>query len=200
MLRLIKLIAVALILIAPSVSVAKEVPFAIGKPTVEGNGCPDGSYKTVLSPDGNELSVLFSNFDAATDGAELSNSSSCNVAVPIDVPPGMHISILGVDYRGLAYIPNKGTGMITREYFIAGQEGQKLISEIPVHDEFYEFFYPDEVESTVWTDCGDDVTARSNTTIFVSKPSGSAAEASISMLSEDWDLSIVFHLARENCK
>lgn len=199
---LVKLVVMVLLSVVPVLAFAgeKEVPFTIGKPTVEGNGCPNGSYEVVLSPDGNELSVLFSNFTATTSESENSKFSSCNIAVPIEVPGGITVGLLGVDYRGLAYIPNKGTGMITREYFIAGRKGPQITSEIPVHDEFYEFFYPDEVKSPAWTDCGDDITARSNTTIYVSKPADSPVDAIMSLLSEDWDLSIMFHLMWDHCK
>lgn len=200
---MVKVIAVVLLSVVPVPVFAGEkedVPFSIGEPVVEGSGCPGGSYEVVLSPDGHELSVLFSSFKAVTSQAETSNYSNCNIAVPIQVPGGITVGLLGVDYRGLAFIPAKGTGTITREYFIAGQRGPKMTSEVPVHDEFYEFFYPDEIKSPVWTDCGDDVTARSNTTLFVSKPADSPVDAIMSLLSEDWDISIMFHLIWDHCK
>lgn len=196
-----KLIVLVLVSLIPILAVAEDdVPFTIGEPTVEGNGCPQGSYEVVLSPDGNELSVLFSMFTAETSETESFNFTNCNVAVPIDVPAGITVGLLGVDYRGLAFIPTDGTGIISREYFFAGRQGPRISSSIPVYDEFYEFFYADELTFPAWTDCGDPVTARSNTSMYVTKPAGSPVDAMMSLFSEDWDIYIKFNLAWDYCQ
>lgn len=208
--NIIKLTVLILMFVVPASAFAEEelipiteeeaVPFTIGAPIAQGNGCPDGTYDVVLSPDGNELTVLFSSFTAETNETENFNFSNCNIAVPIEVPAGITIGLFGVDYRGMAFIPTDGTGIISREYFFAGVRGPQINSAIPVYDEFYEFFYPDEVTIPVWTRCGDDVTARSNTTMYVSKPADSPVDAFISMFSEDWTIDILFHLTWEYCE
>lgn len=187
------------VLIIPLLAFAEEAPFDVGEPSVAGNGCPEGTYRVVLSPDGNELSILFSSFTAQTDDSQTYDFANCNIAVPIEVPPGITIGLLGVDYRGLAYIPSGGMGVIFREHFFAGEQGDMLTSSINVYDQFYSFYYPDEAAFDIWSDCGDDIIARSNTTVFVSRPASSNVDAMMSVFSEDWDVSILFHLQWQEC-
>ena len=174
-------------------------PFTIGDPVVEGSGCPDGTYSVVLSPDGTELSILYSAFTAQTDATHTYDFSNCNLAIPIDVPSGITVGLIGVDYRGLAYIPTGGVGAFSREFFFAGTQGPRITSFINDYDEFYEFLYPDDTPFTIWSDCGDDVIARSNATIFVTRPLYGPYQAMMTVFSEDWDVSILFHLVWEYC-
>ena len=174
-------------------------PFVIGEPVVEGNGCPDGSYAVVLSPDGTELSLLFSSFTAETDADHTFDFSNCNIAIPIDVPSGITVGLIGVDYRGLAYIPEGGLGVLSREYFFAGTQGPRLTSFVNEYDTFYEYYYPDDAPFIIWSVCGDDIIARSNATVLVSRPLYSPYQAMMTVFSEDWDISIMFHLVWEYC-
>jgi hypothetical protein len=175
-------------------------PFTLGDPVVSGNGCPEGSYDVVLSPDGTEISVLFSEFTAMTDRLNMYDFANCNIALPIEVPAGITIGLAGVDYRGLAYIPSGGHGVLTREYFFAGESGPRITSSIDQYDQYDDFFFDDDVPFMTWTECGDDVIARSNATIFVLRPSTSNVQALMSVFSEDWDISILFHLEWKYCK
>lgn len=177
----------------------EEVPFLLGDPVAEGNGCPEGSYSVVLSPDGNELSILFSAFTAMTDEENIYDFSNCNIAIPIDVEPGISIGLAGIDYRGLSYIPTGGVGMLYREYFFAGAQGPMITSSVNVFDQYYNFFYSDDFEFVIWTECGDDVIARSNATIFAFRPYTSDIQALMTVFSEDWDVSIKFHLTWQPC-
>jgi hypothetical protein len=194
------LMVFCIFLIIPHMAFAEEAPFDVGEPAVAGNGCPEGTYWVVLSPDGNELSVLFSSFTAKTDASTIYDYANCNIAIPIEVPAGITIGLLGIDYRGLAYIPTGGTGVISREHFFAGEQGDSLTSSINVYDQYYDFYYPDETDFEIWSECGDDIIARSNTTIFVSRPQNSAVDSLMTVFSEDWDVSIMFHLQWAECE
>lgn len=197
--KIVRLLVFSIVFWVPLFAFAEEAPFDVGDPAVSGNGCPNGTYRVVLSPDGNELSILFSKFTAMTDDSQTYDFANCNIAVPIEVPPGITVGLLGVDYRGLAYIPTGGMGVILREHFFAGEQGDMLTSSINVYDQFYSFYYPDEAKFEIWSDCGDDIIARSNTTVFVSRPVNSDVDAMMSVFSEDWDVSILFHLLWEEC-
>lgn len=176
-----------------------EAPFSLGKVTYNGNGCPAGSATAVLSPDGNELSVMFSEFTAQT-GSTPYAYSNCNIAIPIDLPPGIMVGLMGIDYRGLAMIPRGGFGRLSREYFFAGDSGPKLTNDIKVYDTFYEFLYEDELEVISWTDCGESTILRNNTTAMVMAPPNSPMPAMMSVFSEDWDISVEYHLIWEPCR
>jgi hypothetical protein len=174
-------------------------PFIVGYPIVQGNGCPDGTYSVVLSPDGTEMSILFSAFTAETDADHSYDFANCNIAIPIDVPTGVTVGLVGIDYRGLAYIPNGGFGTLSREYFFAGKQGSQIVSVIEEYDEFYEFYYDDDLPFVLWSNCGDDLIARSNATIMVTRQHESRNQALMTVFSEDWDVSILFHLVWRYC-
>lgn len=178
-----------------------EVPFSLGMPEVQGSGCPDAdSVTAVLSEDGDELTIMFNQFEAATTPDQPFDFSNCNVAVPIDVPAGMMVSLLGVDYRGLAFIPEGGMGRFSREYFFGGNKSRPVYTYIEEMGTFKEFLFEDSVLAGARSNCGDPVIARSNATLMVSRPYDSVEEAFMSMFSEDWTLNILFHLQWERCE
>jgi hypothetical protein len=174
-------------------------PFTMGEPVIEGNGCPRGSYRVLLSPDGSELTLFFSEFTAMTDETHDYDFSNCNIAIPIDLPTGIMVGLVGVDYRGLAFIPSGGTGTLSREYFFAGTHSPPSVSSITVYDQFQEFLFEDDLPFAAWTECGDDVIVRSNATVTVTKSPTSSQNALMSVFSEYWDVSILFHLVWKYC-
>lgn len=177
-----------------------EVPY-IGQPEFEGNGCPDAdSIAFVRSPDGNELSVLFEDFTVSTSSTKKFGLSSCKIAVPVDVPDGMMITLLGVDHRGIAYIPEGGRGMFSRQYFIAGKKARKFVDSVKAKDEFYEFLYEDSSEVVAKSKCGEDIVVRANATLMVQKPTYDSTDATMSLFSEDWDMSILFKIESTECE
>ena len=82
-----------------------------------GSGCPDRSASVSVSPDGQELTILFDKF-AALGNVSTESRKSCNLSIPIKVPQGYQISIYDADYRG--YVAPKTTGNLRAEYFFAG--------------------------------------------------------------------------------
>ncbi|MFM6282235.1 MAG: DUF4360 domain-containing protein, partial [Dolichospermum sp.] len=55
-----------------------------------GNGCPEGSASVNVSPDGQELTLLFDKFIAEGNKSQESRKS-CNLSIPIQVPQGFQI-------------------------------------------------------------------------------------------------------------
>jgi hypothetical protein len=175
------------------------LPFTMGEPVIEGNGCPSGSYEVMLNPDGSELALFFSEFTAMTDATHDYDFSNCNIAIPIDLPNGIMVGLVGIDYRGLAFIPSGGTGVLSREHFFAGTHSPSLVSSISVYDQFQPFLFEDEFPFVAWTKCGEDVIVRSNSTIMVTKSPTSSRDALMGVFSEYWDVSILFHLVWKYC-
>ena len=64
------------------------------------DGCADGTFSSVTSPDGNATSVLFDDFSATAGGGPGTSraTSTCQLSVPVTRPDGF--SVFGVDYRG----------------------------------------------------------------------------------------------------
>ncbi|MDY6900480.1 MAG: DUF4360 domain-containing protein, partial [Cyanobacteriota bacterium] len=79
-------------LLATATLIATSAAPAFATPKVEimgagygGNGCPDGSASVTVSPDGQELTLLFDKFIAEGNNPRESRKS-CNLTIPIKVP------------------------------------------------------------------------------------------------------------------
>ncbi|MBX2810693.1 MAG: DUF4360 domain-containing protein [Myxococcales bacterium] len=161
-----------------------------------GNGCPQGSVVSVLTPDKQTLSILHSEFVAET-GASRFDRKSCNLALSVSVPQGITVALIGYDYRGFAAIPRaRGSrGMFRSEYFFAGSRGPVssvnfeagTLTDFIIEDDF-------PLEEVVWAPCGRDVNLRSNTSIVTI---GSDAYLAVDTL--DIDASVVYQLQWKFC-
>ncbi|MBC1219131.1 DUF4360 domain-containing protein [Nostoc sp. UCD121] len=129
-----------------------------------GNGCPEGSASVNVSPDGQELSILFDKFIAVGNKAE-ERRKNCNLSIPIKVPQGFQISLYDADYRG--YVAPSTIGRLRAEYFFAGQRGPVFSrtfngeSDYNVRDQLV-------TVADVWSRCGDSVNMRVNAAMTAS--------------------------------
>ncbi|QHG19356.1 MULTISPECIES: DUF4360 domain-containing protein [unclassified Nostoc] len=129
-----------------------------------GNGCPEGSASVSVSPDGQELSILFDKFIAVGNKAE-ERRKNCNLSIPIKVPQGFQISLYDADYRG--YVAPSTIGRLRAEYFFAGQRGPVFSrtfngeSDYNVRDQLV-------TVADVWSRCGDSVNMRVNAAMTAS--------------------------------
>jgi hypothetical protein len=85
-----------------------------------GSGCPANSASVTVSPDGQELSILFDKFIAVGNNPSESRKS-CNLSIPIKVPEGFQVSLYDADYRG--YVAPSTSANLRAEYFFAGARG-----------------------------------------------------------------------------
>ncbi|HEY9803933.1 MAG TPA: DUF4360 domain-containing protein [Leptolyngbyaceae cyanobacterium] len=156
-----------------------------------GNGCPDGSASVSVSPDGQELTILFDKFVAEGNRAA-ERRKSCNMSIPIKVPQGFQISFYDADYRG--YVAPSTTGRLRAEYFFAGQRG-------PVFSRTFrgetDYNVRDELVTVadVWSRCGDSVNMRVNAAMTASGQGIATVDS--------FDLShrgLVYHIKYRQCR
>lgn len=118
------LLVLSAILMASASAEASRI--SLGEPAYGGNGCPAGSASITVTGDGQTMSVLFDQFAAEagnTTGRRV-DRKSCNLRVPVRVPNGYSVALIGVDYRGFNAIPGQGAYNDFRaEYFYAGSRG-----------------------------------------------------------------------------
>jgi Domain of unknown function (DUF4360) len=129
-----------------------------------GNGCPEGSASVGVSPDGQELSILFDKFIAVGNKAE-ERRKNCNLSIPIKVPQGFQISLYDADYRG--YVAPDTTGKLRAEYFFAGQRGP-VFSRTFNGEQDYNVRDQLVTVADVWSRCGDSVNMRVNAAMTAS--------------------------------
>ena len=92
----------------------------------EANGCPEGSYSIVMSPDGTTLSILFDQF--TLDSSDLSaggkRSKVCRISSPLNLPANHSIGVYKVDYRGFAKLVANQETELDVQYFLGPHDSQ----------------------------------------------------------------------------
>jgi hypothetical protein len=123
-----------------------------------GNGCPVDSASVTVSPDGQELSILFDKFIAEGNNPSQSRKS-CNLSIPIKVPQGVQISLYDADYRG--YVAPSTSANLRAEYFFAGARGPVFTRKFNGETN-YNVRDRLATVANVWSACGKSVNMRVN--------------------------------------
>ena len=86
----------------------------------ETNGCPEGSYSIVMSPDGTSLSILFDKFTLESSGSAGNTQPKkvCRISAPLNLPANQSIGVYKVDYRGFAKLVKKQETDLEVQYFL----------------------------------------------------------------------------------
>ena len=90
----------------------------------ETNGCPEGSYSIVLSPDGTTLSILFDRFGVENNAGSSSQRKICRISAPLSLPQGHSIGAYKVDYRGFAKLAKKQEAELDVQYFLGPRDSE----------------------------------------------------------------------------
>lgn len=92
----------------------------------ETNGCPEGSYSIVMSPDGTTLSILFDQFTVESSGTSASarQRKVCRISSPLNLPADYSIGVYKVDYRGFAKLAAKQESELDVQYFLGPRDSQ----------------------------------------------------------------------------
>ena len=155
-----------------------------------GNGCPGDSASVTVSPDGQELSILFDKFITQGNSPKESRKS-CNLSIPIKVPQGYQISLYDADYRG--YVAPSTTAKLRAEYFFAGQQGPVFEHQFKGEDN-YNVRDSLVTVANVWSACGDEVNMRVNASM-AAKGEGMATVDSFDLAHRG----LVYHIKYRNC-
>jgi hypothetical protein len=155
-----------------------------------GSGCPAGSASVSVSPDGQELSILFDQFSALGNNPAQSRKS-CNLSIPIRVPQGYQISFYDADYRG--YVAPRTTGNLRAEYFFAGGRGP-VFSRTFTGETNYDVRDSLATVANVWSACGDSLNMRVNAAM-TARGEGQATVDSFDLAHRG----LVYHIKYRRC-
>ena len=136
-----------------------------GNVAANGNGCSKDDVAATVSPDGQELSILFSKFIAEGDKPKESRKN-CNLTIPIKVPQGFQVSLYDADYRG--YVAPETTGDLRAEYFFAGQEQGPVFERQFKGKTDYNVRDSVTTVANVWSRCGKSLNMRVNASMVAS--------------------------------
>jgi Domain of unknown function (DUF4360) len=152
------LLAIATLAATPIVPAFANSGVEILGASYAGSGCPSQSASVNVSPDGQELTILFDKF-AAIGNNPMESRKSCNMSIPIKIPQGFQVSLYDADYRG--YVAPNTSGTLRAEYFFAGNRGsvfQRTFgggTDYNVRDSL-------ATVANIWSACGDNVNMRVN--------------------------------------
>jgi len=96
----------------------------VGLPALaqEANGCPEGSYSIVMSPDGTTLSLLFDQFTLG--GSAGAKRKVCRISSPLNLPANQSVGVYKVDYRGFAKLAVRQDTELDVQYFLGPHDNQ----------------------------------------------------------------------------
>jgi hypothetical protein len=184
--------ALAGLLLAP-IPVASAAGLQLGKLGIGGTGCPAGTVSGTIGA--NTLSLKYSTFIAKAGGGKSFDRKACGLAIPVDVPAGVSIAIVGVHYRGFAKLPSGASATLSSELFYAGGKGPALSKSVkgPLTGRFdYTAVGP-----VSWSPCGADVNLRIQSSIRVTTSGGKSA--SMSIRSGDVAAGLVYDIKQKSC-
>jgi hypothetical protein len=172
---------------------ADAASLKLGKIGVGGTGCPAGSVSGALSS--SSLSLSFRRYDASAGGARSFDRKACSLAIPVVVPPGLSIAIVGVQYRGYNRL-SAGSATLSTEIFYAGGTGPviKRTFSGPASGPFKASL---SASSPAWSPCGTPLTLRINSSIKVETAGGKTA--SMSVRSQDVSSALVYLIKTRAC-
>ena len=178
-------IAGLLLAVATPSSWAATDKLTIGDPDYGGTGCPAGTASATVSPDGQELSVLFDQY-VANNGRK-----NCALTIPLHVPNGFQVAIYTMDYRG--YVAPRTIGKFTTDYFFAGQRSTPSTKTFRGETN-YSTRDTIGTMTNVWSRCGDNLNMRINTGMVAS----GRGDASVD--SVDAAAGIIYHIRYRACR
>ena len=191
------ILLIGLVLVASPVAAAG---ISLGKANYGGPGCPQGTAAVVLASDGSSLSLLFDQYEVSAGGSTGKgfDRKSCNLAIPVHVPSGRSVAVVGIDYRGFNQLSAGSTSVFSVEYFLASAPGPKFTRNFkgPTAKDFL-VSNKLTTKSTVWSGCGADVIFRTNSSIRVKSDNGKQALATVD--TQDIRAAIVYRLQWRSC-
>jgi Domain of unknown function (DUF4360) len=184
-------VALAAASIATSMAPASAAQVEILGATYGGSGCPANSASVSVSPDGQELTILFDKFIALGNDATQSRKS-CNMSIPIKVPQGFQISLYDADFRG--YVAPSTRATLRSEYFFAGNRGP-VFSRSFNGETNYNVRDRLATVANVWSACGDSVNMRVNSSM-AARGAGMATVDSFDLAHRG----LVYHIKYRPCR
>lgn len=173
----------------------------LGVPSYGGTGCPAGSASVSLSPDEEEVSILFDQYvvEAGRAVGKRLDRKSCNISIPVTVPQGYSVSIIQVDYRGFNAVPSGGYSRLTAEYFWAGMLGPR-ISRTFYGPNSNDYTVSDQLiaSALVWSPCGAQTNLRINSGMMV-QTNSRQEDALATVDSVDMSSGLIYHLQWRRC-
>jgi len=173
----------------------------LGEPSYGGTGCPAGSASVSLSPDQDEISILFDNFvaEAGGDTRRAVDRKACELSVPLEIPQGYSATVIQTDFRGFNLVSRGGMNRLNTEYFWAGARGPSY-SNLYRGPQNEDYFATNGVVASgvVWTPCGMSTNLRIRATIMT-QTNRNLDQSMMTVDSADITSGLIYHIQWRRC-
>jgi hypothetical protein len=194
---------IASILLLSLTSLAELLPgVRLGEPSYGGSGCPAGTASVSLSPDQNEISILFDQFvaEAGGDTRRTVDRKACELSVPLHIPQGYSATVIQTDFRGFNLVSRGGMNRLNTEYFWAGSRGPSYSNMYrgPQNDDY---FATNGIVASgvVWTPCGMSTNLRIRATIMT-QTNRQMDQSMMTVDSADITGGLIYHVQWKRCR
>lgn len=153
-----------------------------GEPTLGGTACRSGTSASitggVLNP-----TIVIDGFVAGTTPESAMARATCTIAVPVDVPDGRSIAVVGAGYRLDASVTRGTTATVSLEAFLAGQQAPPLTTIIagPRGGVFVGASVV-PVADRQWSACGGDAIVRMNASVLLMAEAAATSTVTVGQL------------------
>ena len=146
-----------------------------------GNGCPAGSSPVLKNPKFDEKIVfkpLKYRLETGKNKKKISRKS-CQLSIPIKVPRDISISFDHLNFKGNLDLERGASLRFSAEYFIAGKKGPQI--KATFNETKIKSFQISPKENTppLWSECGESVNLRINTSLFLRSKGTSEGSAAL---------------------
>ena len=96
----------------------------LGTKAFADDGCPQGTFSVINSPDGTSLTILFDSFSISGAGSSGKSieEKTCRLNIPLHLPAGSSLGVYRVDYRGFAHLSLRQYSELTVDYALGPRQ------------------------------------------------------------------------------
>jgi|GEM_PF-5265901 len=181
------------------------VGIGFGNVTARGSGCPAGTARATVSPDGKTISVLFDQFSSQSQGRQR-EISNCEMTIPVTVPAGFRMMVTRFDFRGFAQASVKARTVLKAQYQLLSSAGFRPLSQVIKRRKLFQGPFESSFTAGTrfrtgpkFTGCGESFVIRLNT-ILVAATKNPQASSLIQLDSADAAGNVQYHLRWKKCR
>lgn len=163
--------------------------------TFNGSGCPIGTAVAAISPDNEAITLIYSDYLVELSGPVMEN---CTVALQLDIPQGLSVSLVGSDYYGFKRMTSGTTGSLWTSYRFQGDSPVNRTFNLSgaTGTQGANWARSETLVAVTWSPCGEDRLLIANSRLTIA---GSGSSSYITMDSNDVDFSTIFNLRWRSC-
>lgn len=181
------------------------VSIGFGNVTARGSGCPAGTARATISPDGKTISILFDQFSSQSQGRARA-ISNCEMMIPVTVPAGFRMMVTRFDFRGFAQATQRARSVLKAQYQLLSAAGFSPLSQVIKRRKLFQGPFENSFTAGArfrtgarFTGCGESFVIRLNT-ILVAATKNPQASSLIQMDSADAAGNAQYHLRWKKCR